>query len=187
MGFLSARPDIAHAGADRPADHVLVGVGGQQRLELRLVHRFFPEPYRPRNRVSGSPACDYGFRRNADLSGANLPNANLLGAKSPNADLSRTDLSNVNLRDANLMHANLYQANLGSADLSKADLSGASLMQASLHNANLSGVNLSGVNLSGANLSGANLSGASDISQGQLDKTCGTKVTLDPGLTIKPC
>jgi len=129
---------------------------------------------------------------NAELSGANLPNANLLGAKSPNADLSMTDLSKVNLRDANLMHANLYQANLGSADLSKADLSGASLVQASLHNADLSGATLSGANLSGAtlsgaNLSGANLSGASDISQGQLDKACGTKVTLDPGLTIKPC
>jgi hypothetical protein len=41
-------PDIADARADRPADHVVGGVGGQQRLELRLVRRFFPEPYRPR-------------------------------------------------------------------------------------------------------------------------------------------
>jgi hypothetical protein len=40
-------PDIGDAGADRPADHVVGGVGGQQRLELRLVRRFFPEPYRP--------------------------------------------------------------------------------------------------------------------------------------------
>jgi hypothetical protein len=37
-------PDIADAYADRPADHVVGGVGGQQRLELRLVRRFFPEP-----------------------------------------------------------------------------------------------------------------------------------------------
>src|ERR1700730_927704 len=41
--------EAADARADRPADHVVGGVGGQQRLELRLVRRFFPQPRRQHN------------------------------------------------------------------------------------------------------------------------------------------
>ena len=34
--------DVADARADRPANHLVGRVGGQQRPELRLVRRFFP-------------------------------------------------------------------------------------------------------------------------------------------------
>jgi hypothetical protein len=50
----------------------------------------------------------------------------------------------------------------------------------------LSKAHIQKADLSHANLSGADLSGAI-VSQQQLDGACGTNVTLDPGLTIKPC
>src|SRR4029077_11001244 len=37
-------PDIADARADRPGDHVVGRVGGQERLQVRLVRWFFAEP-----------------------------------------------------------------------------------------------------------------------------------------------
>jgi hypothetical protein len=39
-------PDIADARAHRPAHHVIGRIGGQKRLELRLVRRFFAQPRR---------------------------------------------------------------------------------------------------------------------------------------------
>jgi len=81
---------------------------------------------------------------------------------------------------------NLAKAHIPKADLSGANLSGADLESAKLGSADLSDADLSDADLSDARLSRANLRGAA-ISQTQLDEACGTNVTLDPGLTIKPC
>jgi uncharacterized protein YjbI with pentapeptide repeats len=112
----------------------------------------------------------------ADLSSADLGGANLT-----RADLTGVDLTGANLRDANLTNADLTAANLSAATVLAADLSGTNLTRA-----NMAGANLARADLSGANLSGTDLTGAS-ISQPQLDRACGTDVTLDPGLTIKSC
>ena len=41
-------PDVADARADRPADHGVGRIGGQQRFQPRLVGRLLAEPFRPR-------------------------------------------------------------------------------------------------------------------------------------------
>ena len=57
-------PDIADAGADRPADHLLGRVGGQQRFEPLLGRRFLAlaEPLRPglRREDRGHPVMQGG-------------------------------------------------------------------------------------------------------------------------------
>jgi hypothetical protein len=67
-----------------------------------------------------------------------------------------------------------------SANLSNTNLSNANLERASLS------ANLFDADLSGADLTGAFPTGAT-ISPDQLDKACGTKAMLNPGLTLKPC
>ncbi|HVQ71881.1 MAG TPA: pentapeptide repeat-containing protein [Bradyrhizobium sp.] len=134
----------------------------------------------------------------AILSGANLSGANLSRANLSGANLIRANLSDANLSDANLSGANLGGATLSDATLSVANLTAAYLGYANLSGANLIGANLSGATLSDANLSdatliGANLRGADlrdvkNLTQGQLDQTCGTEDTKPPeGLTLKPC
>jgi len=95
----------------------------------------------------------------------------------------RVDLANVRIPKANLSGVDLDYA-----DLSGAILRGANLMFAHLAEANLSAANLAGANLALADLSDANLWDAyligAAVSQKQLDKACGSPVTLDPGLTL---
>jgi uncharacterized protein YjbI with pentapeptide repeats len=64
----------------------------------------------------------------------------------------------------------------------------ANLIGANLRDVNLSGVDLSLINLTGADLSGAKLGGV-DLSQAQLDKACGSHVTMPDGQVrdLKPC
>jgi uncharacterized protein YjbI with pentapeptide repeats len=122
----------------------------------------------------------------ADLLGAYLNGARLSGADLSGAYLSGADLRGANLSGANLSGADLIEARLIAANLSGAKLSGADLRGAKLSIADLSIVDLSGANLTGANLTGAALFGAT-VSQEQLNNACGTKGTLDSGLTLKPC
>jgi hypothetical protein len=107
-----------------------------------------------------------------------------------NAHIPKTILNEADLRaylvGADLRGSQPASANLRGAYLYGADLSDAYLVDANLSHADLPGANLSGADLSGADLTGANLRGAI-ITQPQLGHACGTDVTLDPGLTIKPC
>jgi hypothetical protein len=102
------------------------------------------------------------------------------------ADLSSANLSLANLGQADLSDAILSDANLTGVRLEWADLSNAKLVKTSLTGAFLTGTKLAGADLTGAKLNGADL-GKVTVSQSQLDKACGTNVTLDPGLTVKPC
>jgi uncharacterized protein YjbI with pentapeptide repeats len=81
----------------------------------------------------------------------------------------------------------LRYADLAGSDFRKADLSGANLQHAQLTGAKLSDANLSNADLSNADLSNANLQDARNLTQEQLDKTCGTGAMLPLGLTLKPC
>jgi hypothetical protein len=166
--------------------------------------------------VSGDVVADYGGARDVDLAGAKISGANLRNANLSRANLSEADLSDANLSRANLDHANMRSANLSGANLRNADLSGANLRDADLSNANLtiaklsgarldsaslSGANLRGVNLGNVNLSNAdlkdadfrgggldsaNLNGVRNLTQAQLDETCGT-AKLPPDLVLRPC
>jgi hypothetical protein len=125
-----------------------------------------------------------------DFSGANLQKA----------DLSLADLRHADLRGSNLSGAFMYGADLRDAYLFKANLSGtllstdmrsipprrAALIGANLTDATLTKANLTDADLTGATLDGADLIGAT-VSQAQLNSACGTDVSLDPDLTIKPC
>jgi hypothetical protein len=77
----------------------------------------------------------------------------------------------------------LVGANLGGSILFNANLSGADLSHA-----HLKGARLSLADLSGADLSYAYLKGARNLTQQQLDLTCGKPAMLPPGLTLdRPC
>jgi hypothetical protein len=108
----------------------------------------------------------------------------------------RVNLSHADLSNANLSLANLGQADLNDAILSAANLTGVRLEWADLSNAKLVKTTLTGALLNGTKLGGADLTGAKldradlskvTVSQTQLDQACGTNVTLDPGLIVKPC
>ena len=126
-------------------------------------------------------------RRIAGRVRLNLTDANAQGADLTKADLNNATLIRTNLSGAKLIGAKLIGAKLDGANLDGADLDGANLDGANLILTDLGSANLYGANLDNANLSGANLSGAKQLTQGQLDQTCGTNVKLDPPLTIKRC
>ncbi|MCK1457101.1 pentapeptide repeat-containing protein [Bradyrhizobium sp. 2] len=149
----------------------------------------------------------------ADVSipGANLSNTNLSGAILNGADLTGAILTGANLTGAQLNSAKLSKANLSGAtlkaNLSGADLTGAILIGVELRDALVVGANLTGADLAGAflgpdltaafpgaapsggpvNLSRADLTAVKNLTQGQLDKACGTNTMLPNGLTLKPC
>jgi hypothetical protein len=94
-------------------------------------------------------------------------------------NLAYAHIPRANLRNADLRGAVLYNADLRGADLRGADLRGAFLLYPTQPPKAVA-------DLEGANLWGADLRGAV-VNQAQLDQACGSDVTLDPGLTIKPC
>jgi uncharacterized protein YjbI with pentapeptide repeats len=122
----------------------------------------------------------------ADLSRANLLNVVLNEDSLLNANLSGAFLHGADLSRAGLWHANLSGAEMRLANLSRAQLNDANLSHADLTGAQLNGADLTGTDLTGAQLNGADLTGTT-VSQRELDKACGTKAKLDPGLTLKPC
>lgn len=150
----------------------------------------------------------------ADLNHANLQGANLSGTDLNHSNLVGADLTVADLDNANLSGAFLGNnfkrhvtskitfvlesnpANLTSAYLLNADLRGADLRSANMRSTVLTGANLTGADLSYANLTGAYLNRAdltdadlthAIVSQTQLDKACGRKAKLNPGLALKPC
>jgi hypothetical protein len=126
----------------------------------------------------------------ANLIDANLNLAYLNGATLTGADLVHADLKSAELKSAALTDANLISADLTGADLTGANLTGAyvgaTLTRADLTRADLTRADLTGADLTGARLDGADLTGAK-VTQAQLDRACGTAVTLDAGLALKPC
>jgi hypothetical protein len=127
----------------------------------------------------------------ANLSGANLFQANLTFAALDSANLTGTSLIGADLTDAHLVGANLTNASLRGEvyfSLREHHSVAANLIGANLRDVNLSGVDLSLINLTGADLSGAKLGGV-DLSQAQLDRACGSHVTMPDGQVrdLKPC
>jgi len=85
-----------------------------------------------------------------------------------------------NLSHANASFANLQEVNFQEANLQGAQLQGVDLLEAQLQ----------GAQLQGANLQGANLTDVRNLTQAQLNTTCGdenTKLpTIPEGLTSPP-
>ena len=140
--------------------------------------------------------------RGANFFGSDFRKARLDGADLRGAYLTRANLSGADLSDADLRGAALGVAKLSGVDLHGADLSGAllgfaNLSGADLHNADLSGVDLSFTKLNDANLNSTNLSGTAlsdadlrrvrNLTQVQLDESCGIDAKLPQGFTLKPC
>jgi uncharacterized protein YjbI with pentapeptide repeats len=157
--------------------------------------------------IPGANLSNQAKLSKAKLSKANLSGATLNGADLTGAILTGANLTSVQLNGAKLSTANLSGATLNGADLTGADLTGAILIGVHLRDALLSGATLTGADLTGAflgadltgafpgaapsggpaNLSGANLTAVKNLTQGQLDKACGTDTKLPNGLTLKPC
>jgi uncharacterized protein YjbI with pentapeptide repeats len=130
----------------------------------------------------------------ADLSGADLTNAylthaELIDVKLNAANLTSSHLIGASLFGARLIYANLHAAEMSNANLSNADLSHADLYAADLAAANLTRTDLRDSLLRFVRLTAAKLSEAKNISQQQLDSTCGgdAATTLPKGMKIKTC
>lgn len=107
-----------------------------------------------------------GFRKGANLIGANLQEAELKGAILPEANLTNAYLRFANFKKADLRESILANADLAFADLTKADL----------RRADLTGANLTGAEPWKAMLYG--LPDKSDNHHGQDDKALGTVAAL---------
>lgn len=125
---------------------------------------------------------------------ASLRDVGIPRAKLREADLRRSDLEGSDLRGADLWFANLQDAGLTRVDLRGAVLTGADLRDADLSFANLQDADLASADLRDADLSFANLQdadlmGAVNLTQPQLDATCGTPKNLPDGMAwpSRPC
>jgi len=136
------------------------------------------------------------FRANlsrADLSRTSVVKTNFSWANLENTNLSKADMWKANLREADLWKANLSNVELWEADLKFAELREADLVDAELWWADLWGAVLTGADLSGAELYRADLTGASlwnvrNLTQEQLNESCGNKMSVLPvGFTIPMC
>ena len=88
---------------------------------------------------------------------------------------------------SNLEKAELGRALLVNADLTDANLERAYLARADLRNARLTGANLRGAEFYLADLRGADIAGAQNLTQEQLEDSCGDDTTsLPPGLAAPP-
>ena len=158
-------------------------------------HAYFQKAVDQLRNTNACVRCDL---RAADLSGFDLRSADLTGAYLIDARLEGANLSDADLRGAHmagaiLMGARLDRADFTGADLTRADFRGARLHHASLKRARLSGASFGGASLlsatlEGARLQGADLSQAQDLSQSQLDGSCGDSQTkLPEGLRLTLC
>lgn len=106
----------------------------------------------------------------ANFTHANLGNANLAGANLRRSVFENATLQDVRLRRANLLDVSFVRAKLQGADLSCADLTGGNFEEAKLQ---------------GTNVTQANLSGIKNLTQNQLDQTCG-EIDYPPVNVPKP-
>jgi hypothetical protein len=125
-------------------------------------------------------ACDL-FQ--VDLSYQELPNRDLSSSRLRQADLSLATLDKGKFANANLSIVNAFGARFEDADFSNANLQDATLVGAWM-----GGANFANANLSNANLSGAYLVTAKNLTQFQLNTTCGDATTeLPKGLKLAHC
>jgi uncharacterized protein YjbI with pentapeptide repeats len=210
-GLLAAS---AHAGCKSPAEPNVDWSGcNKQLLQLDGIDLTSAN-------LEGTFLSGTGFS-SAKLVNANLQRSELVRTSFKQADLSganlekslssRADFSGATLKGTRLVKAEFLRVIFDGADLSGADLSDGEFSRNSFSKVNLSGANLTGAMLQRANFRDATLAGASfkrtymywtrfegadlsqstDLTQTQLDMSCGNAQTkLPAGLTVPaqwPC
>ncbi len=119
-----------------------------------------------------------------DLSDIYLGDSDLRGADFSDSDLSLSILITANLSGANLSGADCKSATFYQANLRGVDFGGANLTNTALSRADLRDVDFSDANLTDAFLDDADLSTAKNLTQAQINLTCGNRSTKIPvGLT----
>ncbi len=148
-------------------------------------------------RMSLAPAYG-GVCEGCDLSGRIMA-----GAKMSNSDFDRSDFSNAVMARADASGSSFEEANFTSADLRRAKLvdahcpravfEAAMLAQADARGADFrfadfTGADLRRANLDGADITGADLRNAQGLTQAQLDRACGDRLTRVPsGMRVRVC
>ena len=124
----------------------------------------------------------------ANLNESDLGSANFEKAKLSWSSMKGSILSHTVMNEAEMIETDLSRAVLESASLEKANLSRAVFKGAFLNRVRFSEADLTGAMFEGAVLNGADLGSARNLTQAQLDLTCGDKDTiLAAGLSIKEC
>ena len=134
--------------------------------------------------------CDLSGRI---LAGAKMSNSDFTGSNFSNAVLARTDASNsrfdeANFTDADLRRAKLVDARCPRAVFENAMLANADGRRASFRHADFTGADVTRMNFDGADIAGADLRNAEGLSQAQLDRACGDRLTrVPPGMRVREC
>jgi hypothetical protein len=116
--------------------------------------------------------------RAADLSFADLRKAQFHGASA----------QRIRFQKARLQQAYATHSDFVGADFRAADLRGAYLIRSKFRDTNFAGADLARARLDKSDFSGANLAHARNLTQAQLDSSCGDPDTkLPPGLSISTC
>lgn len=137
----------------------------------------------------------------ADLSGANLEKALaaravfngavLKNARLVKAEFHRVTFDGADLSGSDMSEGDFIRNSFADANLSGAIMVGATLPRSVFHGANLNGVSMQRAYLYWARFEGTDLSGIKDLTQEQLNTTCGDQTTkLPQGLTVPkswPC
>jgi uncharacterized protein YjbI with pentapeptide repeats len=124
----------------------------------------------------------------ASMQDANFEKADFSMATIANADLSRAVALDAKFSGADLTDAKLLCISSAGAQFSKASLLNAALTGADLRDANFDDADLASAQFKHALLQGAQLSDARNLTQGQLEMSCGdTATTLPKNLQITPC
>lgn len=134
-----------------------------------------------------------------NISRSDLTRANLTKIEASRSNFSNTKLSGADLSKAEMFRSNFAKAQLMTADLTKAELGRANFQGADLSDAMISFTNLARANFVGATMAGADLqaswtyltvfngvdlSGVKNISQEQINLSCGDdKTKLPEGMT----
>lgn len=127
--------------------------------------------------LAGARMRNSVFNR-SDFSRAVLARADASGSAFEEADFTGADLSRAKLIDARCSRAVFENAILADADAQRAEF----------RFADFTGADVAGMNLDGADIAGADLRHARGLTQAQLDRACGDRLTRAPhGLRVRVC
>lgn len=175
----------------------LAAIAGAALVAVSAGQAFAFWPFAGPVRMSLAPAyggvcegCDLSGRI---LAGAKMSNSVFNGSNFSNAVLARADASGSSFEEANFTHADLRRANLVEAHCPRAVFENAMLAQADARGADFrfadfTGADLRRVRLDGADIAGADLRNAEGLTQAQLDRACGDRLTrVAPGMRVRAC
>lgn len=159
----------------------------KQIIALGAIFALFPAAYaqdaRQIEQVRAGKSCPGCNLFQAELSYLDLPGLDLSGSRLRQADMSLSTMNGTDFGAANLSVSNMFAGRFSGADFSDSDLARANMV-----GAYFGGADFRNANLAGAILSGAELETAKNLTQTQLDQTCGDEATLLPaGLRIPSC